>query len=129
MRVSHMKRKFNEDYNFVPKTYLLKTEYDRFMAILEDSPKDKLWILKPVASCCGQGISVSNKKMKISEEMKQNYLVSEYIENPHLINDVKYDLRIYVLASSYDPLRLYIYNDGLTRFATEEYNTKEKSLK
>lgn len=26
--------------------------------------------------------------------------------------------------TSFDPLRIYIYNEGLTRFASEEYNPK-----
>ncbi len=49
---------------------------------------------------------------------RKDILVSEYIANPHLINNFKYDLRIYVLVSSYDPLRIYLFNEGLVRFAT-----------
>ena len=49
---------------------------------------------------------------------KKDTLISEYIANPHLINGFKYDLRIYVLVTCYDPLRIYIFNEGLTRFAT-----------
>jgi tubulin polyglutamylase TTLL4 len=45
-----------------------------------------------------------------------------------LINGLKYDLRIYVLVSSFDPLRVYIYDEGLVRFATEEYSTNLKDL-
>lgn len=41
-----------------------------------------------------------------------------YIANPFLINGSKFDLRVYVYVSSYDPLRIYIFKDGLTRFAT-----------
>lgn len=59
---------------------------------------------------------------------KDNYVVSRYIENPHLINGFKYDLRLYVLATGYNPLRLYRYEEGLVRFATELYCTDPESL-
>ncbi len=94
------------------------------MTIKEDAEKNSLWILKPVASACGRGIKVLDKNSSISKSKKQNYLVSEYIRNTHLINELKYDLRVYVLITSYDPLRIYFYKEGLTRFATAKYDTK-----
>ncbi|KAL4496430.1 hypothetical protein ABPG72_014660 [Tetrahymena utriculariae] len=121
MRVSKQKRKFNEDYDFIPRTMLLGQEWDRFSKILEDNP-EILWIVKPVASCCGKGVHVVQKKCNIAKRKRKHYLASEYISNPHLINDTKYDLRIYVLVTSYDPLRIFMFEDGLVRFATEKYN-------
>lgn len=83
--------------------------------------------MKPSNQACGRGIKMINKETKIKN--KKDTLVSEYIHNPHLINGFKYDLRIYVLVTSYDPLRIYMLREGLTRFATHEYNTKVKDIK
>ena len=43
------------------------------------------------------------------------------------LEELKFDLRLYVLLFGVDPLRIFIYKDGLTRLATETYkgtNTK-----
>lgn len=44
--------------------------------------------------------------------------VCRYLHKPYLISGNKFDLRIYVYVTSYDPLRIYIYSDGLVRFAS-----------
>lgn len=61
---------------------------------------------------------------KISEIPQKGtpHIVSEYIYNPLLFDGFKFDLRIYVAITCINPLRLYIYEDGLTRFATGKYN-------
>jgi len=51
-------------------------------------------------------------------------IVSRYIDNPMLINGLKFDLRIYVVITCVNPLRIYIYQEGLVRFATAGYSTK-----
>ena len=125
--LSRLKRSFPTEYNFVPNTYLLASDFNRFTAAKESSDNKSLWIMKPCASACGRGIKLVGKKTKVTKNV--NYLVSEYISNPHLINGLKYDLRLYVLVSSYDPLRIYLHKEGLVRFATHKYSTKMTSLK
>ena len=44
-----------------------------------------------------------------------------YISDPYLINGMKFDLRVYVFVSSYDPLKIFIFREGLARFATCKY--------
>jgi hypothetical protein len=41
-----------------------------------------------------------------------------------LINNKKFDFRIYVLISMTDPFIVYIHEEGLVRFCAEEYNEK-----
>ena len=40
-----------------------------------------------------------------------------------MINQTKFDLRLYVLITSINPLRIYLYDDGLVRFASKPYSS------
>jgi len=50
------------------------------------------------------------------------YVVQRYISNPLLIGGKKFDLRIYVLAKSYKPLKAFLYREGFARFTTQRYD-------
>ncbi|CAD8186669.1 unnamed protein product [Paramecium pentaurelia] len=127
IHLSKVKRRFPNEYSFIPNTYLLQYDFDRFERIRESAPKKTFWIKKPVASARGNGIKLIDKKTKLTADKR--YLVMDYIQNPHLINNFKYDLRVYVLITSTDPLRVYMYKDGLVRFATQEYSLKSQDIK
>jgi len=43
------------------------------------------------------------------------------ILQPFLIDGFKFDLRIYVVVTACDPLRIFVFNEGLARFATAQY--------
>lgn len=81
-----------------------------------------------MSSSCGHGIKVINASLELPKN-KKGYLASKYISKPHLIKGYKYDMRIYVLVTSYDPLVIYMYKDGLVRFSTEKFSLKPKNLK
>lgn len=49
-------------------------------------------------------------------------IVQPFMENPLLINNRKFDMRTYVLVTSISPLRVYMYNEGLVRFAASNYS-------
>ena len=49
------------------------------------------------------------------------HVVQEYLKDPYLIDDLKFDLRLYVLVLSCEPLKIFMYQDGIVRFATKKY--------
>lgn len=51
-----------------------------------------------------------------------------YLADPYLINGSKFDLRVYVYVSCYDPLKIYVFKEGLARFATCKYSSSMKHL-
>ncbi|XP_060790619.1 tubulin polyglutamylase TTLL5 isoform X3 [Neoarius graeffei] len=114
-----------QNFHIVPQTFVLPAEYQEFCNTF---CKDKgPWIIKPVASSRGRGIYLVSSPSQIS--LDENILVSRYISNPLLIDDFKFDVRLYVLVTSYDPIVIYVYEEGLTRFATVKYDHAVKNIK
>ncbi|XP_077179388.1 tubulin polyglutamylase TTLL5 isoform X2 [Paroedura picta] len=112
-------------FHVLPQTFILPAEYQEFC---NSYTKDRgPWIVKPVASSRGRGVYLINSPNQISPE--ENILVSRYISNPLLIDDFKFDVRLYVLVTSYDPLVVYLYEEGLARFATVRYDQGAKNIK
>lgn len=57
-----------------------------------------------------------------STEPVEPYLAQRYIANPHLVGGKKYDLRIYVLVQSYQPLVVWLHRTGFARFCHHRYS-------
>ncbi|XP_074517677.1 tubulin polyglutamylase TTLL5 isoform X2 [Sebastes fasciatus] len=114
-----------KNFHIVPQTFVLPSEYQEFCNCFV---KDKgPWIIKPVASSRGRGIYLVSNPNQIS--MDENILVSRYINDPLLIDEFKFDVRMYVVVTSYDPVLIYVYEEGLARFATVKYDRTSKNIK
>jgi len=110
-----MRAKFPESYDFYPLTYL----YPKDMAKLRAEWKgNSVLIVKPEASCQGKGIYLTREIDDICEE---NCVVQIYIDRPLLMEQMKFDLRLYVLVLGIDPLRIFLSKEGLARLSTKNY--------
>lgn len=50
------------------------------------------------------------------------YIVQRYINKPLLVGHKKFDLRLYVLVFSHNPLVIYLYRSGFARLTHYRYN-------
>lgn len=125
--LERMRRFFDEEYSFVPKTFLFPDDLPSIQS-LDAKYRNSTFVVKPSQGSQGNGIFLTQniKKSCMALESKfrgtnTKYVIQEYLENPYLLEGYKFDLRIYVLIESISPLKIYVYDEGLTRFCTESY--------
>jgi tubulin polyglutamylase TTLL1 len=116
--------------DFLPLTYVLPGDYSLFVEEFRRNPCS-MWIMKPSGGAQGKGIFIINKLQQIKKWSKkvdaknqkvETYVVSRYIHEPLLIGGKKFDMRIYVLVTSYRPLQVFLHADGFARFCNVKYD-------
>ncbi|CAD7943815.1 unnamed protein product [Amoebophrya sp. A25] len=131
-----------------PVTYSLPQEYSMFVEEFKKKSNGKHWIMKPVGKAQGKGIFLFDSLKAISDWKPQEprwsrkadgehesdrkevepYVVQRYIANPLLIGGRKFDLRLYVLVTSWNPLVVYLYRSGFARFSGSRFSMKASDL-
>lgn len=129
-------------FDFFPATYSLPADYGLFEMDYKKNP-NAVWIMKPPAKAQGKGIFLFTKisqindwkkdyrwkqgadKSKEQESTVEPYLAQRYIDNPHLVGGKKYDLRIYILVTSYAPLTCWLHRTGFARFCHHRFSMKD----
>ncbi|KAF2987226.1 hypothetical protein EK904_010229 [Melospiza melodia maxima] len=130
-----MRDLFPLEYNFYPRSWILPEELPLFVAevrtMKDSNPSWKpTFIVKPDGGCQGDGIYLIKDPSDIrltGSIQSRPAVVQEYICKPLLVDKLKFDIRLYVLLKSLEPLEIYIAKDGLSRFCTEPY--QEPTLK
>lgn len=124
--------------DFVPTTYTLPADYALFVEEFRRNPS-AVWIMKPTGKAQGRGIFLINRLHQLrkwgkdsgkvtSVSLKETYVISRYIADPLLVGGKKFDLRIYVLVTSYRPLKVFLYREGFARFCTVKYTDEVGEL-
>ncbi|XP_062334075.1 tubulin polyglutamylase TTLL11 [Osmerus eperlanus] len=129
--VRTMQELFPEEYNFYPRSWILPEEFQQFstqirMVKENDSTLKPTFIVKPDGGSQGDGIYLIRdpndlRLMGGASPGGKQAVVQEYIHKPLLIDKLKFDIRLYVLVKSLNPLEIYIAKEGLSRFCTEPY--------
>ncbi len=86
-----------------------------------------LWIAKPAAGTRGVGIEVFRELRAMEEFLSEvgdaQFVVQKYIETPMLLFGRKFDLRLFVLVVSLDPLVAFCSSDAYVRFASAPFES------
>ncbi|MDR5904895.1 PqqD family peptide modification chaperone [Franzmannia qiaohouensis] len=104
---------------FFPRAYVMPHDYHALQAAALADPQQR-WILKPTNASKGKGVRVLQDVAQAP--LAADWLVQEYLANPHTIRGHKYVLRLYVLISSIEPLRVYLYRQGFAKLASEPWD-------
>nr|CCC92946.1 putative tubulin tyrosine ligase protein [Trypanosoma congolense IL3000] len=130
--VQKMQRYFGFDvFDIIPVTFLIPKQHSQLEEYVSRNPNTEedplIFIVKPSASSCGRGIRLYQGMPPMPTGVR-NMVCQRYIGNPMMIFGRKFDLRLYCVVTSFDPLRIYIFDEGLVRFAAQKYPGMTKDL-
>lgn len=117
-------RYYPEHFSIFPRTFLLPDDREELENAMQ--VKKKYFIVKPTCGSQGDGIYIINNPRELENTRMHNWcdvVIQEYLHPPMLLMQKKFDLRLYVLVTSVNPLCAYLNNEGLARFCTENYET------
>lgn len=101
---------------YIPKAFKLPSEEDKFRQYAQDNPK-KRFVQKN-----NQHRHIQIKKMEEIDFGNNETFIQEYIDDPLLVDGHKFDIGVYTVITSVDPLRVYIYKgDILFRYCPVKY--------
>ncbi|WP_394762280.1 CDC27 family protein [Phenylobacterium sp.] len=103
-----------------PESFVLPADKAALQAFAAGPDAPALYIVKPVRGSGGQGISVT---ADLSGAIaRDDVVIQRYLDRPYLIEGRKGHCRIYGLVTSAEPLRAYVYSEGIVRIAPEPYD-------
>ena len=88
--------------------------------------RSNCWILKPAAQSCGQGIVCSTDLghlLRRAAALRFQCVLQKYIENPLLLHGRKFDIRVWVVILSVDPLDVRMFTPCYLRLTSSQYST------
>ena len=123
--LNRMRLLFANEFDFYPQTWTLPTQLPEFKAHVEElahrnpGGKPRTFICKPSGGSQGRNIYLTRSADGLNAH--SNAVIQEYVDEPLLLDGLKFDLRLYVLVLSVQPLTGYLFRQGMARFATNKY--------
>lgn len=101
---------------YIPRAFKLPKDKDQFLEYANKFP-NKLFVQKN-----NQHRHIYIRSVNEIDFSNNDTFIQEYIDNPLLVDGHKFDIGVYVIVTSVDPLRVYIYKgDVLFRYCPAKY--------
>ncbi|XP_042205513.1 probable tubulin polyglutamylase ttll-15 [Homarus americanus] len=102
---------------FIPRAFRMPAEKSNLLEYAKQNP-DMMFVQK---SNNHRGIKI--EKLDALDLGAEGSFVQEFVHNPILVDGYKFDIGVYTIITSIQPLRVYIYEgDVLFRFCPEKYH-------
>ena len=126
---------FSDEFWKTPSDFLvfelyLYYQFFKQNGVLALSRKPLHWILKPCSKSKGVGITICDSNEGVRKHIEKNpYCVAQrYITNPFLaLSGHKFDIRVWVLVSSIEPLRVAFFPEFYLRLCSEKFDRENLS--
>lgn len=85
--------------------------------------KSAIYIAKPLHGSQGSSIVLFRDLRELSSKKYEEMVVQRYINNPYLLDGLKFDIRLYVIITGTNEglMHAFLADEGLVRFCTTEY--------
>lgn len=115
-----------ENYKFWPETYILPRDREQALkAIKEREASGQAWVYKLSMTNQGSGATIfasTDEFMLLNP--KSDAVLQSYVSNPLLINNKKFDCRIYVVVVGVNPMKAYVSADyGNVKCCAGDYSS------
>jgi hypothetical protein len=133
--MAHMQKDEPEMYDCWPKTWILPDEK------IPDNEYEAPLIFKPSDTSQGGGIHIIlhpqdmeftmlNRQKRLQQREKDHTkdvaIVQRYLGEPMTLSGKKFDLRVYVLVLSLQPMQIFVCTEGLVRVCSDKYEPPDK---
>lgn len=112
----------SNDFPFIPKSFKVPKNLENFVNYASSNPNKK-FIQKNISH---RNVSMVGERF---DKESGNIFIQEFVPNPYLIDGYKFDIGVFVLLTSVNPLRLYIFDDVVLRFCHSKYAENDFSDK
>ena len=119
-----------KEYGNLPSTYIVKPQR-RYLSLgmhlaifhFEDAKN-----VETFATWAKREVPAAEKKKKYHTKQPGEFTIQKYVERPALLGKRKFDLRLWVLIASLEPLSIYLLDKAFPKISVQDYKGQDLPL-